>query len=48
VLFGILGDAAGVDWATVGTAVTAMATIPVALALASRLQPATVSHGQRA
>jgi MFS transporter, FSR family, fosmidomycin resistance protein len=48
VLFGILGDAAGVDWATVGTAVTAMTTIPITLALASRLQPATVSQGQRA
>ncbi len=39
VLFGILGDAAGVGWATVGTAATAMTTIPIALALAPRLQP---------
>jgi FSR family fosmidomycin resistance protein-like MFS transporter len=37
VLFGILGDAAGANWATMATAVTAIATIPIALALAPRL-----------
>jgi MFS transporter, FSR family, fosmidomycin resistance protein len=37
VLFGILGDAAGANCATVTTAVTAIATIPIALALAPRL-----------
>lgn len=37
VLFGLLGDAAGVDWATAATAVAAMATMPIALALAPRL-----------
>jgi MFS family permease len=39
VLFGILGDAAGADWAAVATAATAIATIPFALALAPRLKP---------
>lgn len=39
VLFGILGDAAGVDWAIVATAAAAMITIPVAWALAPRLNP---------
>jgi len=37
VLFGILGDAAGANWATVATAATAIAIIPIALALAPRL-----------
>ena len=37
VLFGILGDAAGANWATVATAATAIATIPIALVLAPRL-----------
>jgi MFS transporter, FSR family, fosmidomycin resistance protein len=37
VLFGILGDATGVQWATVGTAITAMVTIPFAVALAPKL-----------
>jgi FSR family fosmidomycin resistance protein-like MFS transporter len=37
VLFGILGDAAGANWATMATAGTAIATIPIALALAPRL-----------
>ena len=37
VLFGILGDAAGVNWATTATAVAAMITMPLALALAPRL-----------
>jgi MFS family permease len=39
VLFGILGDAAGADWAAVATAATATITLPIALALAARLQP---------
>jgi MFS transporter, FSR family, fosmidomycin resistance protein len=38
VLFGFLGDAAGVAWATIATAVAAMLTIPLALLLAPRLQ----------
>jgi MFS transporter, FSR family, fosmidomycin resistance protein len=37
VLFGMLGDAAGATWATLATAMTAIATIPIALALAPRL-----------
>ncbi len=39
VLFGILGDATNVGWATVGTATTALITIPIALALAPKLRP---------
>ena len=35
--FGLLGDAAGARWATVATAVTALATLPLALLLAPRL-----------
>jgi MFS transporter, FSR family, fosmidomycin resistance protein len=38
VLFGMLGDAAGIDWATLGTAATAMMTIPIVLALAPKLR----------
>jgi FSR family fosmidomycin resistance protein-like MFS transporter len=37
VLFGMLGDAVGVSWATVATAVAALATLPLAIALAPRL-----------
>ena len=37
VLFGVLGDAAGVGWATAATAVAATLTLPLALALAPRL-----------
>ncbi len=37
VLFGLLGDAAGVNWATVATAATALATLPLAIALAPKL-----------
>jgi len=37
VLYGLLGDAAGATWATVAAAVTALATIPLAIALAQRL-----------
>ena len=37
VLYGVLGDAVGVDWATAATAMTALATFPLALALAPRL-----------
>jgi MFS family permease len=40
VLFGILGDAAGIAWATVATAAAATLTIPLALLLAPRLPPA--------
>jgi MFS transporter, FSR family, fosmidomycin resistance protein len=39
VLFGILGDATSAGWATVGTATTALITIPIALALAPKLRP---------
>jgi MFS family permease len=39
VLFGILGDATSVVWATVGTATTALITIPIALVLAPKLRP---------
>ncbi len=35
IAFGVLGDAAGPAWATVATAATALATVPLALALAS-------------
>ena len=35
--FGYLGDATGAGWATVATAVTALATLPLALLLAPRL-----------
>ena len=37
VLYGVLGDAAGTTWATVAAAVTALATIPLAVVLARRL-----------
>ena len=39
VLYGLLGDAVGANWATAATAVTALATFPLALALAPRLAP---------
>ena len=35
IAFGVLGDAAGPAWATVATAATALATVPLAVALAS-------------
>ena len=38
--FGVLGDAAGPAWATVATAVTALATLPLAILLAPRLAAA--------
>jgi MFS family permease len=38
--FGVLGDAAGPGWATVATAATALATLPLALLLAPRLAAA--------
>jgi MFS family permease len=38
VLFGVLGDRVGASWATVATAVTALATLPLAIALAPRLR----------
>lgn len=37
VLYGVLGDAVGTNWATAATAMTALATFPLALALAPRL-----------
>jgi MFS family permease len=37
VLYGVLGDAVGVNWATAATALTALATFPLAFALAPRL-----------
>jgi MFS family permease len=43
VLFGILGDAAGANWAAASTAATAMLTVPIALALAPRIEPQTRS-----
>jgi MFS family permease len=42
VLYGLLGDAVGVPWATAATALTALATVPLALALAPHL--AGTSH----
>jgi len=39
VLFDIIGDAAGADWASAGTAATAALTLPIASAPATRLQP---------
>jgi FSR family fosmidomycin resistance protein-like MFS transporter len=40
VLYGVLGDAVGANWATGATALTALATFPLALALAPRLAAA--------
>jgi predicted MFS family arabinose efflux permease len=37
VLYGVLGDAVGIQWATAATALIALATFPLALALAPRL-----------
>jgi MFS family permease len=37
VLYGLLGDAVGVTWAAAATAITALATLPLALALAPHL-----------
>jgi MFS family permease len=37
VLFGMLGDTFGTQWATIATAVTALATLPLMLALSPRL-----------
>ena len=39
VLYGVLGDAVGLGWATAATAATALVTVPLALALAPRLAP---------
>jgi hypothetical protein len=41
--FGVLGDAAGPGWATVATAATALATLPLALLLAPRLPASSAS-----
>jgi MFS transporter, FSR family, fosmidomycin resistance protein len=38
VLYGFLGDLAGVRWATVATAIAALATFPLAIALARRVK----------
>ena len=37
VLYGLLGDVAEASWATVAAAITALATIPLAIVLARRL-----------
>jgi MFS family permease len=37
ILYGVLGDAAGPHWATIATAITAAATLPLAVVLAPRL-----------
>jgi MFS family permease len=37
ILYGVLGDAVGVNWASAATALTALATFPLAFALAPRL-----------
>lgn len=39
ILYGTLGDWVGVDWGTAATAITALATCPLAFALAPRLAP---------
>jgi len=43
--FGYLGDAAGASWATVATAATALATLPLAVLLAPRLPVAAPGRG---
>jgi FSR family fosmidomycin resistance protein-like MFS transporter len=43
--FGYLGDATGASWATVATAATALATLPLAVLLAPRLPVAARGHG---
>jgi hypothetical protein len=39
VLYGALGDVVGASWATFATAMSALATIPLAIALSSRMAP---------
>jgi MFS transporter, FSR family, fosmidomycin resistance protein len=39
VIYGVLGDKLGIDWATLATAMTALAVVPLAFALAPRLAP---------
>jgi MFS transporter, FSR family, fosmidomycin resistance protein len=39
VLYGFLGDAVGVNWATIATGATALAVFPLAFALVPRLRP---------
>ena len=41
VLYGMVGDAVGITWATVATAMTALATVPPALFLAPKLRART-------
>ncbi|HXM02720.1 MAG TPA: MFS transporter, partial [Chthoniobacterales bacterium] len=38
IVYGFLGDVVGVSWATIATATTALAILPLAFALASRLK----------
>lgn len=38
IVYGFLGDVVGVNWATIATATTALAILPLAFALASKLQ----------
>jgi MFS transporter, FSR family, fosmidomycin resistance protein len=46
ILYGMLGDATGARWATVATALTAMAILPLAAVLASHLSTST-DRGQK-
>ena len=39
VLFGFMGDGLGIGWATVATAGTALATLPLAVVLSRRFHP---------
>jgi MFS transporter, FSR family, fosmidomycin resistance protein len=39
IIYGVLGDKLGIDWATLATAVTALAICPLAFVLAPRLAP---------
>jgi FSR family fosmidomycin resistance protein-like MFS transporter len=39
IIYGMLGDKLGIDWATIATALTALAVCPLAFALAPRLAP---------
>ena len=41
IVYGVLGDWVGIDWGTAATAITALATCPLAFALAPHL-----AHGQ--
>ncbi len=41
ILYGVLGDAVGVNWASGATAIAALATFPLAMALARYLREAS-------